>query len=91
MAKRTNKTVEPKELKLVCKCGSCTHWEIVLQEGGKDSDGYATKAQYIICVACGLELDCYFSMGPHEGVHYEKHVKGDEKLADECNAVAAAQ
>jgi len=90
MAKRTNKTVEPKELKLVCKCGSCTHWEIILQHG-QDADGYTANTQYLVCVACGNPFDCYFNMGPHEGVHYEKHVKGDEKIADKCNAVAATK
>jgi hypothetical protein len=77
---------EPKELKLVCKCGSCTHWEIVLVQAG-DSEGY--DQEKLICVKCGVEIPCQFSMQPHEGIHYEKHVKGDEKKADACAAVTA--
>jgi len=70
---------EPKELKLVCKCGSCTHWEIVLS---RPEGEYERGHEYLVCVNCGLEVKCYFSIGPHEGLHYEKHAKGDEKL--EC-------
>jgi hypothetical protein len=71
-----------KELKLVCKCGSCTHWEIILRTG--DENVYDT--QYLVCVNCGLEVDCQFATGPHEGLHYEKHVKGDEKKSDACTS-----
>jgi transcription elongation factor Elf1 len=76
-----SRTAAP-ELKLVCKCGSCTHWEIILKTG--DDNTYAS--QYLVCVACGLEVDCQFNIGPHEGLHYEKHVKGDEKEANACVA-----
>lgn len=75
---------EAKELKLVCKCGSCTHWEIVINTGN------AYEKQRIICVKCGLEVEVQFAVGPHEGLHYEKHVKGDEKNADACTTVAVA-
>lgn len=77
-AKRTRSNTEAKELKLVCKCGSCTHWEIVLSRT-EESGEYQRGHEYLICVNCGLEVNCYFSTGPHEGLHYEKHVKGDEK------------
>jgi hypothetical protein len=83
----TRRTREPKELKLVCKCGSCTHWEVVLASG-EDENGHFSH-QYLVCVKCGGEFDCYFEIGPHEGLHYEKHVKGDEKKADACAAVTA--
>jgi ribosomal protein S27E len=63
------KKVEPKHLKLVCKCGDCTHWEIVLVRHG--ADDYAEE-EYIKCVSCGDTFTCNFSVGPHEGLHYEK-------------------
>jgi hypothetical protein len=75
-AKRAKAKAEPKQLKLVCKCGSCTHWEIVLKFGGAGRESEA-----LVCVNCGLEASCYFSIGPHEGLHYERHTKGDEKKA----------
>jgi len=75
-----------KELKLVCKCGSCTHWEIVIKTNGEVNGEFVYGTQYIVCVKCGLEADCAFQIGPHEGLHDEKHVKGDEKTADACAA-----
>jgi hypothetical protein len=75
-----------KELKLVCKCGSCTHWEIVIKTDGQTNGNFEYGTQYLVCVNCGLEVDVQFSVGPHEGLHYEKHVKGDEKEANACVA-----
>lgn len=82
-------TKKPNELKLVCKCGSCTHWEIVIKTPGDVNGEYQYSTQRIICVKCGLEVDVQFEVGPHEGLHYEKHVKGDEKTADACTATTA--
>lgn len=87
-AKRARKT-NPKELKLVCKCGSCTHWEIILVRGAKGEIGH----EYIKCIKCGLDVPCYFSTGPHEGLHYEKHTKNDasDKEAIACSTTAGAR
>jgi len=76
MAKAKQK-VESKQLKLVCKCGSCTHWEVILH---MSADGQE-EGESLVCVACGVEFDCSFGIGPHEGLHYERHTKGDEKKA----------
>jgi hypothetical protein len=46
---------------LVCKCKSCTHWEI-----GKDS---------IICKTCGVTFKATVKVDPHEKLHWEKHVR----------------
>lgn len=60
MAKR----IAAPELKLVCKCGSCTHWEIVLNTGTGKTEGEQNYAhQYLVCVKCGGEFACYFEMG----------------------------
>ena len=74
-AKRAKATAEPKELKLICKCGSCTHWEILLVFDAE----HKHEREALVCVSCGIEYKCYFSIEPHEGLHYEKHTKGDEK------------
>lgn len=64
----------PKELKLVCKCGDCKHWEIILVRGKPQKDGgYGRSYEYIQCMSCGLKVTVYFSTGAHEGLHYEKH------------------
>lgn len=70
MATKKTKSV-PKQLKLVCKCGSCTHWEIVLKLEIKDT-------QFIRCMSCGVDFDCYFHIGPHEGLHYERLAKNEK-------------
>jgi hypothetical protein len=73
-AKRARAKAEAKELKLVCKCGDCRHWEICLvRETPKKDGGYARAYEYIECMSCGLTATCYFNMGPHEGLHYEAH------------------
>lgn len=65
MAKR----IAAPELKLVCKCGSCTHWEIVLNTGTGKTEGEQNYAhQYLVCVKCGGEFACYFEMGPARGL-----------------------
>lgn len=78
--------VESKDLKLVCKCGSCTRWEIIIKTSGEVNGVFQFSTQYLVCVNCGLEVDCNFDSQPHEGLHYEKHVKGDEKLEKVSNA-----
>ena len=73
-AKRAKANTEPKELKLVCKCGDCRHWEIVLvRENKKAGEEYARSSEYIECMSCGTKIGCYFSVGAHEGLHYERH------------------
>lgn len=74
-AKRAKATAEAKELKLVCKCGDCTHWEIILVKGGKREE--YRQNEYIKCMTCGTEISCYFSTGAHEGIHYERHRKNE--------------
>lgn len=76
-AQRTKATPETKELKLVCKCGDCTHWEIILVKalkGGRGSDDELIK-----CTSCGTTFSVMFATDAHEGLHYEKHVPGEEK------------
>jgi len=72
-AKRA-KAPEPKTLKLVCKCGACTHWELLLHRTGKGEMG----GEAIKCMTCGTEISCYFSIGPHEGLHYERQGKNEK-------------
>jgi hypothetical protein len=70
-----------KELKLTCKkCGSCTHWEILLVRAGTGAN-----TESILCVKCGLEVPCYFSIDPHEELHYELHTRGEENCDIEPN------
>ena len=72
-AKRAKAKAEPKTLKLVCKCGSCTHWELLLHHVGGNRETEAIK-----CMSCGVEIKCYFSIGPHEGLHYERQGKNEK-------------
>jgi len=44
---------------LVCKCKSCTHWEI-----GKD---------FILCKTCGLEIPAKITVDDHHMLHWAKH------------------
>jgi ribosomal protein S27E len=77
-AKRARAKAEPKELKLVCKCGDCRHWEIVLvREQAKSEGGYERSYEYIECMSCGTKVTCYFSVGAHEGLHYEAHKRNE--------------
>jgi hypothetical protein len=46
---------------LVCKCKSCTHWEI-----GKD---------FILCKTCGLQLPAKISVDDHHMLHWQKHAR----------------
>lgn len=72
----TKTKAEPKQLKLVCKCGACTHWEIILNRS-VDKSGEFGDGEFIKCMTCGIEVKCYFSTGPHEGLHYEKQNKNE--------------
>lgn len=76
-AKRAKAKAEPKTLKLVCKCGSCTHWEILLTYAGTTRNP-TTVSESIKCMSCGVEIGCYFSTGPHEGLHYERQGKNEK-------------
>jgi ribosomal protein S27E len=78
-AKRARAKAEPKELKLVCKCDDCRHWEIVLVRETKAaaSTEYARSSEYIECMSCGTKIGCYFSVGAHEGLHYEAHKRNE--------------
>lgn len=72
-AKRAKVKAEPKMLELVCKCGDCSHWKIVLvRESKKAGDEYARSSEFIKCMSCGLEIGGYFNTGAHEGIHYER-------------------
>jgi hypothetical protein len=44
---------------LVCKCGSCLHWEIAK---GK-----------IICKTCGLTVKAKIEVEKHDNLHWETH------------------
>lgn len=46
---------------LVCKCQSCTHWEI-----GRD---------VIVCKTCGLTLPAKISVHDHQMLHWKKHAR----------------
>ena len=72
-AKRARAKAEPKTLKLVCKCGACTHWEILLTHAGDNR-----KSESIKCMTCGVVISCWFSVGPHEGLHYERQNKNEK-------------
>ena len=44
---------------LVCKCKSCTHWEI-----GRN---------VLICKKCGLTLPATITVDDHHMLHWQKH------------------
>jgi ribosomal protein S27E len=66
---------EAKVLKLVCKCGECTHWEILLT---RSSAGNYTENEHIKCMTCGTLIEVSFSVGPHEGLHFERQGKNEK-------------
>lgn len=74
MAKK--KETKLKELKLVCKCNQCTHWEIIVTPQPKHA-GYSEEG-FLKCMTCGAEVDIIVATTPHEGVHWEKHEKGEK-------------
>ena len=83
-AKRKKKA-EPKKLELVCKCGDCSHWKIILVRSNGRGE---LQHEFIKCMSCGIEIGCYFSTGPHEGLHYENLAykgKGKTKAAAACS------
>jgi hypothetical protein len=59
----TKEVIEHVDL-LVCKCRSCTHWEI-----GKRADG----SQFILCRTCGVELPVKLEVGNDMLTHWAKH------------------
>jgi len=64
-----------KVLKLVCKCGQCTHWEILLTR--EVHGDYKPEKEEIKCMTCKLIIPVSFTVGPHEGLHYEKQGKNE--------------
>ena len=46
---------------LVCKCKSCTHWEV-----GRD---------HLICKTCGLSVPAKISVNEHQMLHWKKHAR----------------
>lgn len=52
-------TAKEKVELLICKCESCTHWEI-----GRD---------FILCKSCGKTLPAVIKIELHDGVHWEEH------------------
>jgi ribosomal protein S27E len=64
--KNTPKKTAKKTLALVCKCGDCAHWEILLTKTGDESQ------TILKCASCGDEHPVYFSIDPHENLHYSK-------------------
>lgn len=49
---------------LVCKCESCTHWEI-----GKDEHGH----HFLRCKTCELEFPITIKIDDHHMLHYQPH------------------
>jgi hypothetical protein len=72
-AKRARVKAEPKTLKLVCKCGACTHWEILLTRNGTSR----RSGESIKCMTCKTTIPVYFSVEPHEGLHYERQGRNE--------------
>jgi len=72
-AKRARIGAGPKTLKLVCKCGECTHWEILLTR----ANGREYGSENIKCMTCKTTIPVSFSVGPHEGLHFEKQGKNE--------------
>ena len=48
---------------LICKCGDCSHWEVVRR-------GETTTLK---CVTCGVEYSANIAVDPHEHLHYVEH------------------
>lgn len=46
---------------LICKCRSCTHWEV-----GRD---------FLLCKTCGETLPVTLTVDLHDGVHWEEHAR----------------
>jgi ribosomal protein S27E len=63
----TKKTApKGKVLALVCKCGDCSHWELLL-----DKTGDYTQT-LLKCVSCGDTHPVSFEIDAHENLHYKK-------------------
>ena len=65
MEDRDENEGEKKEMTklLICKCGDCSHWEIVR----RDVD------TVLKCVTCGVEYPASVTVDPHEDLHYVEH------------------
>lgn len=65
MAKKKATTPLPNPMVniLVCKCNSCTHWEIV-----KDAAGFT----HLLCKTCGRVDECDITLHPHMPAHWVK-------------------
>lgn len=51
---------------LICKCASCTHWEI----------GRVGDHRFLLCRTCGLEIPIvHLKLDDHHMLHWEKHKK----------------
>ena len=48
---------------LLCKCGDCSHWEII----------HRGRETAIKCVTCGVEYKAEVTVDPHERLHYSEH------------------
>lgn len=48
---------------LKCKCGDCSHWEVIHR-----GDECVLK-----CVTCKVEYKAAVTVDPHEHLHYVKH------------------
>jgi ribosomal protein S27E len=73
MASKKAVKSEPKLLKLVCRCGTCKHWEIIYAGGTLE-----VHDNYIVCMSCGVEIPCTFYMDPHASLHWEKQGKEEK-------------
>jgi transcription elongation factor Elf1 len=62
-AATTTTKKKDKVLALSCKCGDCSHWELL------QLDNYNQKLK---CVSCGESHPFTFNIDPHENLHYVK-------------------
>ena len=70
----TKKATPEKTLALVCKCGDCAHWKIMLTKIIADPKTFSGDQLNTVlkCASCGDEHPVYFTIDPHENLHYEK-------------------
>lgn len=62
-----------KMLKLVCACGKCKHWEVLVAESTEgETRNFNHSDPQLVCATCGKVFPMTFDIGHFAGLHWEK-------------------